>query len=158
MRNYLVGIGHPASQVDDAIRKIVSAKKYLLRRRKLEKTKEQLSQIRGNIKVNISSFFSRSGSYVSSFWNSLKPWQKGAYPASALVFVVLFFWVIVMMINSMILSGSLNCYSFGRVVSCSFFESLLFYLLVMLAFLVIFCLPVFGLGALVGHLVWRLRK
>ena len=63
-----------------------------------------------------------------------------------------------MMTNSIILSGSLNCYSFGRVVSCSLFESLLFYLLLMLAFIIIFCLPVFGLGALIGYLTGRFRE
>jgi len=74
------------------------------------------------------------------------------------VLVIIFFWEIVMILKSIILSGRLNCYSFGRIVSCSFFESVMFYTLMMLAMIIIFCLPVFGIGALIGYLIERSKR
>lgn len=154
IRNYLIAMGHSRSQVDEAMGKIVRAKKYLLRKKTEEKRIEQFKEIKNNIKNNLSKHFSK----ITELWNRLKPWQRGAFIPTAILFIILLFWEIMMMINSIILSGRLNCYSFGRIVTCSFFESLLFYLLLMLAFIIIFCLPVFGLGALVGYLIGRFRE
>lgn len=154
VRNYLIAMGHSKKQVDEAIEKIVGAKKYLLRKKQIEKRKEQFKEITNNIKNNLSKFRSK----ITGYWNKLKPWQRGAFIPSAILFIALLCWEIIMMINSIILSGRLNCYSFGRVITCSFFESILFYALLLIALIIIFCLPVFGLGALIGYLTGRFKK
>lgn len=158
VKNYLTAIGHPSGQVDRAVEKIIRAKRYLLRKKKIEKTKEQFKEIKKNIRYNLSRIFTPYWSRIADIWGRLKPWQRGAFIPSAVVFIILFFWEIIMITNSIILSGSLNCYSFGRVITCSFFESLLFYVLLMLALIIIFCLPVFGIGALIGYIIGRFRE
>jgi hypothetical protein len=154
VRNYLIAIGHPKGHVEHAISKIITAKKYLLRKKKIEKIKEQFKDIKNKMKKNISRYLLR----IDLAWGRLSTVQKFSFIPAAAVYIILLFWEIIMMISSIILSGNLNCYSFGRVVSCSFFESVLFYLLLMLAFIIIFCLPVFLVGALIGFLIERLRK
>jgi uncharacterized protein Smg (DUF494 family) len=153
VKNYLIAIGHPKEHVDEAIEKIIRLKKYMLKKKKTEKTREQFREISNNIRRNLVKKWHKA----KYRWYSFETWKKFAFAPSAVIFIFLLLWEITMMANSIMLSGSLNCYSFGRIVNCSFLESLVFYLLLMLALTVIFCLPVFLLGALIGWLVQRLR-
>lgn len=154
VKNYLIAIGHPKEHVDEAIEKIIMLKKYMLKKKKIEKTREQFREISKNIKRNMVKMWYGVKYKLAGY----ETWKKFAFIPSAVIFILLILWEITMMANSIMLSGSLNCYSFGRIVTCSFLESLIFYLLLMIALAIIFCLPVFLLGALIGWLVQRMKK
>ena len=136
IRNYLVSIGHKKETVDDALTEILLAKRRLLRKRSVESVKEH--------------FF--------SYWDHLRPWQKGGFVAGVPVLLISFFSIVWMMLVTVSDSGKLNCYSLGRVITCSLTESVIFYALLFLAFVIIFCLPAFIIGAVSNHLIWRFRK
>jgi hypothetical protein len=154
VRNYLIAIGHPKEQVDRAIGRVVTVKKRILRKKKTEKREEQFRQIYSNIRRNLSKAWLR----IKYGYAGVETWKKFAYPPAAVVFILLLIWEISMMISGMMISGNIGCYSFGRLVRCSFLESAVFYLLMTIALAVILCLPVFLMGALIGWLVERRKK
>ncbi len=142
IRNYLIAIGHKREQVDEAIKKILLAKRRILEKKKSEAREEKITRIKEKIR---------------HYWHSLKPWQKGGLVGSIPVMIISFISVIIMMLITISDSGKLNCYSLGRVITCSLTESIIFYALLFIAFVMIFCIPAFLVGALINHLIWRYR-
>lgn len=142
IRNYLIAIGHKKELVDEAVKKILLAKRHILEKKKADMRKEKITKAKESLK---------------RYWETLKPWQKGGLVASIPVMLISFFSVIVMMLITISDSGKLNCYSLGKVITCSLAESVIFYALLFLAFVIIFCLPAFLIGALTNHLIWRHR-
>jgi DNA-binding transcriptional MerR regulator len=154
IRNYLIAIGHPKEHVDAAIRKIIRVKRYVLKKKKKEKTEEQFRQIYGNIKRNLTKAWLK----LKYSYAGVETWKKFAYPPAAVVLIILFIWEISMIVGGVMLTGNVDCYSFGTLVRCSFLESVVFYMMIMVALTLILCLPVFLIGALIGWLVERNKK
>ena len=136
IRNYLISLGHEKKTVDEAMNFILLTKKRLLRKKKFDSFKER----------------------IRSFWDRLRPWQKGGFVAGVPAIIISFLSIVWMMLITVSDSGKLNCYSLGRVITCSLTESVIFYALLFLAFVIIFCLPMFVIGALTSHFILRSKR